>query len=247
MSQMGPTLPSRDFRGMRSSSALAKEIEGTTRSEIRLKNGIAIAVHPNSFRFAISASSSPARRSARILISVACVISVVSLAWRAYSCIATALSRMFFTSSRGVTVPLPTPPRTSLRYCFGKEPPKMDLSQAPAFVAAKMAMLSDACAAAATRADELTGQISHVRDRLNGRVVREGDHPAELRIELDRLLAEQKALQARRPIEMGIIESCKAWLAALPPGTVLEQVTPDVEDGLSLSPCGRGSRNCKSP
>ena len=46
----------------------------------------------------------------------------------------------------------------------------MDLSQAPAFVAAKMAMLSDACAAAATRADELTGQISHVRDRLNGRV-----------------------------------------------------------------------------
>jgi hypothetical protein len=35
---------------MRSSSVLAKEIEGTTRSEIRLKNGIAIAVHPNSFR-----------------------------------------------------------------------------------------------------------------------------------------------------------------------------------------------------
>ena len=64
----------------------------------------------------------------------------------------------------------------------------MDLSQAPAVVAAKMAMLSDDCAAAATRADELTGQISHVRDRLNGRVVREGDRPAELRIELDRLL-----------------------------------------------------------
>ena len=95
----------------------------------------------------------------------------------------------------------------------------MDLSQAPAFVAAKMAMLSDACAAAATRADELTGQISHVRDRLNGRIVREGDHPAELRIEIDRLLAEQKALQARRPIDMGVIESCKAWLAALPPAT----------------------------
>ena len=111
----------------------------------------------------------------------------------------------------------------------------MDLSQAPAFVAAKMAMLSDACAAAATRADELTGQISHVRDRLNGRIVREGDHPAELRIEIDRLLAEQKALQARRPIDMGIIESCKAWLAALPPATVLEQVAPVVEDGLSLT------------
>ena len=85
----------------------------------------------------------------------------------------------------------------------------MDLSEAPSGVAAKMAMLSDDCAAAVTRADELTGRISRVRDRLNGRVVREGDHPTELRIELDRLLAEQKALQARRPIDMGIIESCQ--------------------------------------
>jgi hypothetical protein len=71
-----------------------------------------------------------------------------------------------------------------------------------------MALLSDARAAAATRADELTAQISDVRDRLNGRVWRQGDDPAELRIEFDRLLAEQKALQARRPIDMGIIESC---------------------------------------
>ena len=110
----------------------------------------------------------------------------------------------------------------------------MDLSQAPAFVAAKMAMLSDARATAATRADQLTAQISQVRDRLNGRVRREGDNPAELGIELDRLLAEQKALPARRSIEMGIIESCKAWLTALPPGTLLEQVDPEVEDGLSL-------------
>src|SRR5262245_38114935 len=63
----------------------------------------------------------------------------------------------------------------------------MELSQAPAFVAAKMALLSDARAAAATRADELTARISDVRDRLNGRVRREGDDPAKLRIELDRL------------------------------------------------------------
>jgi hypothetical protein len=35
---------------MRASEVLAKEIETTTRSEIRLKNGIVIAVHPNSFR-----------------------------------------------------------------------------------------------------------------------------------------------------------------------------------------------------
>ena len=35
---------------MRASQILAKEIASTTRSEIRLKNGIVIAVHPNSFR-----------------------------------------------------------------------------------------------------------------------------------------------------------------------------------------------------
>jgi hypothetical protein len=112
----------------------------------------------------------------------------------------------------------------------------MELCEAPAFVAAKMALLSHGCAAAVLRADELTGQIASVRDRLNGRVVaREGDHPSKLSTELDRLLGEQKTLQARRPIDMAIMESCKAWLEALPPGTLLEQVNPTVEDGLSLS------------
>jgi hypothetical protein len=111
----------------------------------------------------------------------------------------------------------------------------MELSQAPAFVAAKMALLSHGCAAAVIRADELTGQIASVRDRLNGRVVtREGDNPSKLTVELDRLLAEQRALQARRPIDTAIMESCKAWLTALPSGTLLEQVNGAVEDGLSL-------------
>jgi hypothetical protein len=110
----------------------------------------------------------------------------------------------------------------------------MELSQAPAFVAAKMALLSDGCAAAAIRADELTGQIAHVRDRLNGRVVREGDHPEKLRIELEQRLEEQKALQRQRPIEADILGRCRAWLAGLPSTTALEQIIPDVEDGLSL-------------
>jgi hypothetical protein len=86
-----------------------------------------------------------------------------------------------------------------------------------------------------TRADELVAQISFVRDRLNGRVLREGDNPEKLRIEFDRLLAEQKAIHARRPIETDTIDRCKAWLAALPPATVFEQVAPVVEDGLSLT------------
>ena len=96
-------------------------------------------------------------------------------------------------------------------------------------------MLSDACATATIRADELTGQISHLRDRLNGRVQRAGDDAVKLGIELDRLLAEQKALQARRPIETDILGRCRAWLAGLPSTTVFEQIIPDVEDGLSLA------------
>src|SRR5262245_35205571 len=110
----------------------------------------------------------------------------------------------------------------------------MDLSQAPAFVAVKLAMLSDACATATIRADELTAQISDLRDRLNGRVVRAGDHPEKVCIELERALEEQKMLQRRRPIEADILGRCRTWLAALPPRAVLEQIIPDVEDGLSL-------------
>ena len=111
----------------------------------------------------------------------------------------------------------------------------MNLHEVPAFVAVKLAMLSDACATATIRTDELTAQISDLRDRLNGRVVRAGDHPEKLRIELERALEEQKMLQRQRPIEADILGRCRAWLAALPPGTVLEQIIPDVEDGLSLS------------
>jgi hypothetical protein len=110
----------------------------------------------------------------------------------------------------------------------------MELSEAPAFVAAKMALLSHGCAAAVLRGDELTGQIANVRDRLNGRVAREGDHPAKLSMELDRLLAEEKTLQRQRPIEADILDRCRAWLAGLPSTTVLEQIIPDVGDGVSL-------------
>jgi hypothetical protein len=110
----------------------------------------------------------------------------------------------------------------------------MELSEAPAFVATKMALLSDACATATIRADEFTAQISDLRDRLNGHVVRAGDHPEKLRIELERALEEQKMLQRQRPIEAEILGRCRAWLAALPPGTVLEQIIPDIEDGLAL-------------
>ena len=53
------------------------------------------------------------------------------------------------------------------------------------------------------------------------------------------MLAEQKALQARRPIEADTLARCRAWLAGVPSTTVFEQIIPDVEDGLSL-PAVRG-------
>jgi hypothetical protein len=111
----------------------------------------------------------------------------------------------------------------------------MVLQEAPAFVAVKLAALADGCATATIRADELTAQISDLRDRLNGRVVRAGDHPEKLRIELERALEEQKMLQRQRPIEADILGRCRAWLASLPPRAVLEQIIPDVENGLALA------------
>ena len=110
----------------------------------------------------------------------------------------------------------------------------MNLHEAPAFVAVKIATLSDGCATATVKADQLTAQIADLRDRFNGRVIRTGDHPEKLRIDIQQRLEEQKALQRQRPIE-DILNRCRAWLASVPPETVLEQSVPDVEDGLSLS------------
>jgi hypothetical protein len=104
-------------------------------------------------------------------------------------------------------------------------------------------MLSDACATATIRADELAAQISGVRDGLNGRVRREGDDPAKLVVELDRPLAEQKTLQRQRPIETDIMDKCRSWLAALPAETRLKQIIPGGDDGLSLSDVRARIRN----
>ena len=70
--------------------------------------------------------------------------------------------------------------------------------------------------------------------RAGSREARWHGHPEKLRSELEQRLEEQKALQWQRPIE-DILNRCRAWLASVPPETVLEQSVPDVEDGLSLS------------
>jgi hypothetical protein len=60
-------------------------------------------------------------------------------------------------------------------------------------------------------------------------------HLPALRIDIQQRLEEQKALQRQRPIEADILGRCRAWLAGLPRGAVLEQIIPDTETGLSLS------------
>jgi hypothetical protein len=47
-------------------------------------------------------------------------------------------------------------------------------------------------------------------------------------------MADQKVVQQRLQAEQSVISACKAWLDRLPPGTKLEQIVPDVEDGLAL-------------
>jgi hypothetical protein len=48
----------------------------------------------------------------------------------------------------------------------------MNLHEAPAFVAVKLATLSDGCAIATIKVDQLTARIADLRDRFNGRVIR---------------------------------------------------------------------------
>ena len=121
----------------------------------------------------------------------------------------------------------------------------MDLSHAPAFVAAKMALLSDTCAAAAIRADELTAQISDLRDRWSGRTARQGDHPEKLRIELEQRLEEQKALQRQRPIEPDMLGRCRAWLGAYRSGPCLSKSFPTLRLACRSLRCGPVSRNSR--
>ena len=118
----------------------------------------------------------------------------------------------------------------------------MNLHEAPAFLAVKLATLSDGCATATIKADQLTAQIADLRDRFNGRVVRAFDHPEKLRIDIERLLEEQKTLQRQRPIEADILGRCRAWLAGLPSTTVFE-LTLRMDRRYPM--CGRVPRNCR--
>ena len=110
----------------------------------------------------------------------------------------------------------------------------MDLSSAPAFISAKLAAFSDARATAAVRADQLTGEITNLRDRWSGKVYRPSDDRTDFRRELDQRLEEEKLVTARLSSLGRIITDCREWLASLPASATLEQVVPAVETGITL-------------
>lgn len=110
----------------------------------------------------------------------------------------------------------------------------MDLSHVPGFVSAKLAALSDARAAAATRSEELAREIANLRDRFNGKIQHASDARTDFPREIDARLAEQQSVTHNLAILSRIVGECRAWLASLPSSAALEQVTTAIETGLTL-------------
>lgn len=110
----------------------------------------------------------------------------------------------------------------------------MDLSAAPAFISAKLAALSDARATAAVRADQLARELASLRDRWDGRVQRSSDVHTDFPKLIDAALAEQTAVSSRLTILGHIIDNARRWLAQLPANATLEQVTPEIDTGLTI-------------
>ena len=110
----------------------------------------------------------------------------------------------------------------------------MDLSNAPGFISAKMAAFSDARATAAVRAEQLSGEISNLRARWSGKVYRASDDRTDFRREIDQRLEEQKTFTARLSTLGRIIDEARSWVAQLPANATLEQVTPEIETGITL-------------
>jgi hypothetical protein len=100
----------------------------------------------------------------------------------------------------------------------------MNYDGLPQHVLVKLLALDEAVAAIKAGADAVERGIEDRRARLYGNVRREDDKPQVLKEELDRLLADQKAMQQRLGAEQSVLSACKAWLDRLPAGTKLEPV-----------------------
>jgi hypothetical protein len=89
--------------------------------------------------------------------------------------------------------------------------------------------LDEGVTALKARADTVERGIEDRRGRLWGNVRRADDNPRSLEAELERLLADQKALQKRLQAEQAVLLACKGWLDRLPAGTKLEPVAVTTE------------------
>ena len=100
----------------------------------------------------------------------------------------------------------------------------MNYDGLPQYVLVKLIALDEAVAALKAGADAVERGIEDRRARLWGNARRADDKPRALEAELERLLADQKAVQQRLQAEQSVLSACKAWLDRLPAGTQLEPV-----------------------
>ena len=110
----------------------------------------------------------------------------------------------------------------------------MNYDGLPQHLLVKLLALDEAVAALKAGADAVERKIEDRRARLYGNARRAEDNPRVLEAELQESLGRQKVVQQRLQAEQSVLSACKAWLDRLP-ATVLEQVAPVVEDGLSLT------------
>jgi hypothetical protein len=109
----------------------------------------------------------------------------------------------------------------------------MNYDALPQFVLAKLLALDEAVAALNARAGAIETGIEDRRTRLWGNVRRGDDDPRTLEAELNKLMADQKALQARLQAEQAVLSACKIFLDRLLPGTKLEPVPVTTDDDVA--------------
>ena len=105
----------------------------------------------------------------------------------------------------------------------------MNHANLPAPALAKLLALDDAVNQLRERDADLAAQIEDHRKRLDGRIVDRRDDHAQLRQNLEQLLADQKATYNHVREAQEVLSTCKTWIERLPSGAKLEAVTVSAE------------------
>ena len=111
----------------------------------------------------------------------------------------------------------------------------MNHANLPAPALAKLLALDDAVNQLRERDADLAAQIEDHRKRLDGRIVDRRDDHAQLRQNLEQLLADQKATYNHLREAQEVLSTCKTWIERLPSGAKLEPVSPSVSKGADLA------------